>query len=1026
MDGQPPRYSTAGTSTASHGGHPRDDDDDDTFGRLGLRRPPSFSSSNTGTHNNNTSLNHSHSTSGGMDHTPPPTEPSSLSGSSVISPAAEFLGSFSSSTMSNPAATSTRDRSFTAASQAMQAGGARPLQSPTEGLPISSSSIMSFIAPDPDEEGQEVNGYLLEGAIGHGTFSTVRRARNLETGQVVACKIVRHDSFRTDGGGVSVLTDDEEVARSESPKPLSRDPSTATAGKPDQKPDQQKTSRKARSPRPSKPTRMRSCSSPMIHLPSAATLAEWSAQHYQNPDGLETIEGLPTPSSMSDLDMEFDPTPQNGSNQTTSVMNTDASASSSSDEEDEEDDEDAPDTYQSLADPALQKEIKIWCHLAPHPHIVPLIDYYEDDFASYIFMPLCQGGNLLEYLKAYCRDHAGQGGGTRRDSDASASGGLSRAGSISSNHAGGGASSTASSSARSPAPGSLSSSINEHSGSCYFPRDDQKGTTTTTTTTTTAAINKPHRSTSIRMRHPGEIQEASVGLPLPSVKKVFGEIVAGLLYLHQEAKVTHKDIKLENILLDLDESSLQPREADATSSSTSPPSKQQTEATGHFKISDFGLAHTNEALSSASPWRKRLRGNARLRRQHALSDGAAVGATSPSGQLPPSSNNAGPSAQSSNYASLTSAASQMLPEPLSASVPSAVFTAGDSASPGPPVLKSPAAAGAAIERKRPVVSLHRTVSLHNASNVARRRAPAPQAIPANLSTLSISSFESTMGSLQYTSPEQIRSPSTITDQSVDIWALGCVLFALLEGKLPFDDGFEPRLRVSIMKGQWKTPKALKRTVDKPPTSSTTSSSSFSTGLHSMQEDSFREEDEEKAAIETVLAGCLEVDPAKRWTIQQVAESEWLKGYVPTPQTPSSPIPSNPRSRGRKRESAGSGTTVTTAKDGSSRRGRGAPLPDHHLLDPAVQRLSRGAGGKERSESRGRRPGLLGSRDPSASSSKGGRSASGRRGPTQDEYRRARGESQDRSPTGSTGSGRNRSSSRPRRYGGDSTNSWEVL
>ncbi|KAK9896585.1 kinase-like protein, partial [Cystobasidium minutum MCA 4210] len=226
----------------------------------------------------------------------------------------------------------------------------------------------------------------------------------------------------------------------------------------------------------------------------------------------------------------------------------------------------------SLADPALQREVSIWSQLdQTHPYLLPLLHYYEDHIASYIFMPLCKR-NLLQYVKAH-----GKGGS--------------------------------------------------------------------------------------------------------QTKKIFAQIVVGLRYLHTALNVTHKDIKLENILVD---------------------------DKGNFKISDFGLAYAPNLLLNTG------------------------------------------------------------------------FT-----------------------------------------------------------------FDGTAGSLQYTSPEQIRSPSPISSLAVDIWALGCALYALIDGRLPFDDGFEPRLRVNIMKAEWKLPQALKKAAN------------------------------EQKQIEEVLRGCLELDVAKRWTIQDIARSDWL-------------------------------------------------------------------------------------------------------------------------------------------------------
>lgn len=61
------------------------------------------------------------------------------------------------------------------------------------------------------------------------------------------------------------------------------------------------------------------------------------------------------------------------------------------------------------------------------------------------------------------------------------------------------------------------------------------------------------------------------------------------------------------------------------------------------------------------------------------------------------------------------------------------------------------------------------------------------------------------GSLPYAAPELL-SPQTPgkhhgANPAQDMWALGCLLYALLTGRLPFSDPFEPRLTVKILHGE---------------------------------------------------------------------------------------------------------------------------------------------------------------------------------------------------------------------------------
>ncbi|KAG9326781.1 hypothetical protein KVV02_008671 [Mortierella alpina] len=61
------------------------------------------------------------------------------------------------------------------------------------------------------------------------------------------------------------------------------------------------------------------------------------------------------------------------------------------------------------------------------------------------------------------------------------------------------------------------------------------------------------------------------------------------------------------------------------------------------------------------------------------------------------------------------------------------------------------------------------------------------------------------GSLAYSSPEQLRSDKPLRCPSTDVWSLGVVLYALLTGRLPFQDEYEPRLQYQILNGCYEDP-----------------------------------------------------------------------------------------------------------------------------------------------------------------------------------------------------------------------------
>lgn len=60
-------------------------------------------------------------------------------------------------------------------------------------------------------------------------------------------------------------------------------------------------------------------------------------------------------------------------------------------------------------------------------------------------------------------------------------------------------------------------------------------------------------------------------------------------------------------------------------------------------------------------------------------------------------------------------------------------------------------------------------------------------------------------SLPYASPELLGATPSGPSLAQDIWALGIILHALLTGRLPFNDSFDPRLQMKILRGQWEEP-----------------------------------------------------------------------------------------------------------------------------------------------------------------------------------------------------------------------------
>lgn len=108
-----------------------------------------------------------------------------------------------------------------------------------------------------------------------------------------------------------------------------------------------------------------------------------------------------------------------------------------------------------------------------------------------------------------------------------------------------------------------------------------------------------------------------------------------------------------------------------------------------------------------------------------------------------------------------------------------------------------------------------------------------------------------IGTLQYAAPEAFLSKRPILHPSVDIWAFGVCVFAMITGELPFRHSLQPKIIEMITSGAWNAAAVRE----------------------AMGESDDKEVTEH---IVDLLDGCLEKDPKLRWTIADVLASAWFE------------------------------------------------------------------------------------------------------------------------------------------------------
>ncbi|PSN66329.1 kinase-like protein [Corynespora cassiicola Philippines] len=131
----------------------------------------------------------------------------------------------------------------------------------------------------------------------------------------------------------------------------------------------------------------------------------------------------------------------------------------------------------------------------------------------------------------------------------------------------------------------------------------------------------------------------------------------------------------------------------------------------------------------------------------------------------------------------------------------------------------------------------------------QRDGPEPQSTGGNSNIGPAETSTSVAGSLQYAAPELFNAAGPVFSPAADIWAYGVVVYALLTANLPFNEGFDAKTSMKIQKGEWD--------------------------IDLIRKSEAIQDGDIDDAID-MIKGCFDMDPERRWTVNDILVSPWLR------------------------------------------------------------------------------------------------------------------------------------------------------